>query len=228
MGPNLTSFGGVIAPGNYGILTLNGSHTLEHGVCFATLILRGSARLRHCAGGRIVCDSGSLNCDGPIRVDSVSGAGHLHTRGDLHCMLMDFTGVFDGTGDVLCDTDLRFVGALVGERSITAGRLNASGVFDARAVKADDITIEPFDSGLFARHGITHFSRVSEIRDITGSKVEITRVRCQRIRAATVIIGEHCDVDHVIYRDECRLSPSSQATHIGREWPDYRWARRRA
>lgn len=219
MGTNLTSFGGTIHAGSYGVVTLHGSHTLERGVRFERLSVRGSVHASEYLGGQVVCEAGTIRCDGVMRVDSLVGDGRIQLRGSIQCASMDFVGVLDGHGAVVCEGTMLLAGVLSTRQAVRAARLEVNGVLNVHTVQARHLQLGPFESALFPRHGITRYSQFSEATRIIGSSIHVDRLRCDLIRGDEIVIGKDCRIDRIVYRQDFQTGSSSAVTRIDYEYP---------
>lgn len=227
MGIHLTSSGGTVRPGSYGLLTLYGEHTLGHGVRFERMVLRGTAHMRGGTAGEIDCDAGNIVCAGEMRAKSLRGQGRLRVSGDAHCGVLDFVGDVDVDGTVRCSGDVRLVGTL-NAHTVSACDLGIEGTVHADRITGRRVTIAPFESTLLARHGITRYTDPSVVETVDGSTVRVSGLRCQRLCGTVVEVGAECDVEHIIYREDCHIASSASVSRMSKEWSEESRPRRRA
>lgn len=219
---NLTSMHGIIHAGSYDTLTLNGPHKLEMGVTFRTLILRGDVSCERLTGNEIICISGHITCSGDIHVAKIQGHGSIRASKGITCELIDFSGNIFTSGSIYCERSATISGLLKNSTLIATDILHVQGVVYAQLIHAKVIDIAALDSKLFAMFAMFDYSGTSHIMTVNTAQLKATGLVSQLVHVNSAILRNHCDIEHIVYRNEldydssCRLLVINKDTSTGR------------
>ncbi|MCH4209221.1 hypothetical protein [Bifidobacterium sp.] len=213
---NLTSFGGFIRAGNYGHLALNGPHTLERGVRFEQLTINGRVRASGYRGRHVVVSSGHLVSDGDMTVQRISGHGRMQLRGRLECAAMEFIGELEISRPLICTGQLSVYGSLTSTSQITAQSFTMYGVLEALELHAREALIEPFETKLATRLGMTDYRARSHVKTIHAGTLTARRLNCATLNVDSATLRDGCAVEHAEFIDELAVDQSSSVMMLGK------------
>lgn len=200
---------GLVQAGQYEVIRAAGDVKFAHGVRFLLLKLQGSLRAPELVGKSMQCD-GDVLCDGDLCVDNVHGHGSLQVAGNGWCDAVTFTGLFDIAGILRCQTHLEVNGKLISERLISADTARLNGVLQGKELHARDLQLRPLEAPLLERLSLRRYTGTSTATVVQGESVEVHRLNCRSISAASVYLGPECKVDQITFEKDLGIASTAQ------------------
>ncbi|MDF7663739.1 hypothetical protein PT282_03525 [Bifidobacterium sp. ESL0763] len=207
---NLNTFGGPIRAGRYDVIVVNGACTLERGVRFSTLVVRGVLDCPECVGGAVLFESGTLACGGGMEVGDIHGHGRCDVAGGLRCHAMRFTGEMRVRETLECQAGARIVGLARASDVRAGGDLRLVGRLEVVSLTARDIVVKPIHSAMFERFGMREHIGRSAIARAEARGVRLWNCECGRICGGTIRLSAHSQAKEVIYEDDLGYDRSSE------------------
>ncbi len=230
---------GTVPAGEYDIIKISGSGSIEGNIKCTELHVSGSASADstvECSGeihvsgacnfdGDIVTRSlhlsGGFNCDGSITVtDKAHISGGINVDGSLKC------GVLEAHGGLNVDEDIEAENASIHGSVSCGGLLNAETLeINTKdgcvigSIGGSRITIRYTKRKFFKNFVTIHVGnkRVNGIevqQSVEGDEIDIEHVTCPRVSGRTVKIGEGCEIDLLQYSENYEIHEKAKVGKI--------------
>ncbi|MFX3633966.1 MAG: hypothetical protein ACE3L7_26785 [Candidatus Pristimantibacillus sp.] len=196
-----TSVGGV-----YHNVSITGDCLFNGDIDCERLKLTGEAKVVGNLRMKQMNITGECKVDGRLDGISLGGRGEVETAAGLRIDRIKFTGNLDIKGDCEAE-DLKLAGGANVEGLLSAERLDISlfGPSWAKEVGGSKIVIKSSIAGnllkLIKPKDIVLFKAVL----IEGDHVELHQTKAEIVRGDHVIIGNHCEIQTVEYRDTLEI-----------------------
>jgi cytoskeletal protein CcmA (bactofilin family) len=186
-----------------GVCSVSGSFKVEGSLFADRVDSSGRTRVEGDMRSDMVNNSGWMSVGGWLRSDRIATSGRLATGGDLRSGSIESSGSLNVGGRIRCDS-------LVSSGKVKADVLDAKrvemelwGGSDVRELRGDSIEIKRGESRMMPK-------LVSE--SISGKRIYLECVRCEKVAGDDVTIGPNCVVDTVKFRDHLKIHKSSKVS----------------
>ena len=232
---------GSIPAGEYNVIKISGSGTMEGNVKCTELHVSGSAN----ASGLVECSgmihvSGACDFDSDIKTRSLHVSGATNTDGSIIATeAIHLSGGVNVDGNIKCATlevhgGLNVDGDIEAETSFIHGNLACGGLFNAESIEIDTrdgciigsigcskIVIR-YKKRKFFKNLITITFNDKQVRgveveqSIEGDEIDIEHVTCPRVSGRCVTLGEGCDIDLLQYSEKYEIHEKAKVGKIER------------
>lgn len=232
---------GNIPAGEYDMIKISGSGTMEGNVKCTELQVSGSANASgpvECSGEIHIsgaCDfdkdiltktlqvSGAINCDGSITATAhVRLSGGVNVDGNLKCGTLDASGGLSVDGDIEAETVTMHgsvcCGGLLNAESIEVDTRDACAI---GSIGGSKIVIR-YKKRKFFKNLVTMTFKDKQVRgveveqSIEGDEIDIENVTCPRVSGRSVTLGEGCDIELLQYSESYEIHEKAKVGRIER------------
>lgn len=184
-----------------GVCSISGSFKVEGSLFADRVDSSGRTRVEGDMKSDVVNSSGWMSVGGWLRSDAIATSGRLATGGDLRSGSIESSGSLKVGGRIRCDS-------LVSSGKLKADVLDAKriemelwGGSDVRELKGDSIEIKRGESRFMPK-------LVSE--SISGERVYLECVVCEKVAGDDVTIGPDCKIGMVEFGSKLRVHKGSK------------------